>query len=107
MRSRGGSWGDRAVVPLLLLLVTVSVALGTAWPASAAPAGPALAAAIAVLAAATVVPWLPAVAVVPAAVGAERASWPGHPARRAGGDVPRQVHPDAPGRSRPRAPGLG
>ena len=33
------------------------------------------------------------------------AAWPGHPRRRAGGDVPRQHHPDSAGRRRPRAPG--
>jgi hypothetical protein len=41
----------------------------------------------------------------PALARAESAAWPGHPRRRAGGDLPRQLHPDSPGRSRPRAPG--
>jgi hypothetical protein len=44
-----------------------------------------------------------ATALVP--VTADGAAWPGHPRRRAGGDLPRQHHPDSPGRSRPRAPG--
>jgi len=94
-----------ALAVVTAALVWAAASLIVMGGAPVGPPGPVTA--FAVLACALVAVRLAARIAVPVPTDPHGAAWAGHPARRRpGGDLPRQQHPDSPGRARPRAPGL-